>query len=357
MIKNNTEEILWINTLKGACILLVVLYHVVLPGYAESLKQLTGGFIPAALWVNFNIYLSPLRMPAFFFVSGLLAAKAITERSWQTVFTGRITNLFYLYFLWGLIQWFSIYGIVAEINGEPYSHNTNSMYAHSPIEFLILMFKAMSTSWYLYGLALFFLCTKLFHRQKLPLMVVAVLLNYAAQLGFISGWGPESLSQYFLFFVIGAFYSREMIQLSEWRAENLPLWCGLALLAVLHMLVGLNKSIMLCLLAIAGSIALCRFLNQWFSLRFLNWVGKNTLQIYVLHRIFIELFGMAAILFAERHGLFDNPGFSAMWAAFFPIVMVLLCSACSVGVWTVLNRGPGRSLFMYPRLLRVKVSA
>jgi hypothetical protein len=37
--------------------------------------------------------------------------------------------------------------------------------------------------------------------------------------------------------------------------------------------------------------------------------------------------------------------------------MVALCAGCSVGVWTLLNRGIGKNLFIYPRLLRVKVDA
>ena len=67
------------NTLKGGCILLVVLYHVVLPGFEGTLKYLTAGSLPAHIWVAFNTVLSPLRMPAFFFVSGMLAARAINE--------------------------------------------------------------------------------------------------------------------------------------------------------------------------------------------------------------------------------------------------------------------------------------
>lgn len=75
-----SDEISWINTLKGACILLVVLYHTVLPGFEGTLKYLSAGWIPAEMWVQFNTVLSPLRMPAFFFVSGLLATNGILNR-------------------------------------------------------------------------------------------------------------------------------------------------------------------------------------------------------------------------------------------------------------------------------------
>ncbi|MCU5773308.1 acyltransferase family protein [Erwiniaceae bacterium BAC15a-03b] len=354
MNNNKTEEILWVNTLKGACILLVVLYHVVLPGYQGTVQYLTAGIIPARLWIEFNTVLSPLRMPAFFFVSGLLAANAIINKPWKEVFTSRVTNLFYLYILWGVIQWLSIYSISTGITGQRISQNLNSSYSQSPLEFIKLMLLAMSSSWYLYALGLFFLLAKLFHQQRLPLMAGALLLNYAAVDNIIPGWGPESLSQYFIYFLLGAFYSSAMIRLSEWHRSNILPWLLLLALAAVHIWLGLDKSIFLCVLAIVCCIAITRKLNQHFNLSLLNWMGKNTLQIYVLHRIFIEYFGMTAILFALQHQLFSHHLFSLVWAIGFPVAMVALCSACSMAVWTLLNRGMGKSLFIYPKLLRMK---
>lgn len=354
MPSTQKKDIAWVNTLKGGCILLVVLYHVVLPGYADVVPHLTAGQLPARLWLAFNHYLSPLRMPAFFFVSGLLAANAILNRPWKQVFTSRVTNLFYLYFLWGAIQWLMINGVSQGMMGERLSGNLNAAWADSPWQFLKLMLLAMSASWYLYALGLFFLFARVFRDLKLPLLLVAVALNYAAVANIIPGWGPESLSQYFIFFLLGSFYSEILIRWSEWRRGNLLPWTLLLLLTVGHSLLGLEQSLFLCVVAILGCIAACRGLNQLFSLRWLNWVGKNTLQIYVLHRIFIEFFGLSAILFAVGHQLFATPAFSLLWVVAFPPVMTALCVGCSVAVWTLLNRGWGQSLFIYPKLLRMK---
>jgi len=348
------KDIAWVNTLKGGCILLVVLYHVVLPGYADIAPLLTAGQLPAKLWLAFNNQLSPLRMPAFFFVSGLLAANAILNRPWKQVFTSRVTNLFYLYFLWGLIQWLMINGVSVGMMGEHLSGNINAAWADSPWQFLKLMLLAMSSSWYLYALALFFVFARLFRQQKPLIMLLAVGLNYAAVTGIIPGWGPESLSQYFVFFLFGAFYSEILIRWSEWRRDNLLPWTLLLVLTIAHSLLGLEQRLFLCVMAILGSIAFCRALNRMFSMHWLNWVGKNTLQIYVLHRIFIEFFGLSAILYAVGHQLFASQAFSLLWAVGFPPLMVLLCVGCSVGVWTLLNRGWGQSLFIYPKLLRMK---
>ncbi|MDW8846746.1 acyltransferase family protein [Erwinia sp. MMLR14_017] len=356
MNNSNKKEIAWVNSLKGTCILLVVLYHVVLPGYAEMITHLTAGFFPAKLWVAFNNYLSPLRMPAFFFVSGLLAANAIVNRPWKQVFTSRVTNLFYLYFLWGVIQWLMINGVSGEIMGDHLSDNVNAAWAATPLQFIKLMLLAMSSSWYLYALGLFFLFAKLFHKQKGLMLLVAIALNYAAVVKAIPGWGPESLSQYFLFFLFGAFYSSTMMRWSEWHRSNLVPWAILGALTVVHVMMGMHESLFLCVIAILCCIALFRTLNHYFSMRWLNWIGKNTLQIYVLHRIFIEFFGMSAILFAVSHNLFASKAFSLLWAVGFPIAMVALCAGCSVGIWTLLNRGVGKNLFIYPKLLRMKLN-
>ncbi|WP_034915584.1 acyltransferase family protein [Erwinia sp. 9145] len=355
MKPENNKEIAWINSLKGGCIILVVLYHVVLPGYANTIDYLTAGTLPAKIWIAFNDTLSPLRMPAFFFVSGLLASNAIINRQWKQVFTSRVTNLFYLYFLWGLIQWLMIDGVSGEIMGKQLSGNLNAAWAATPAEFIKLMLLAMSSSWYLYALALFFVFAKLFHRFKPALMLMAVGLNYAAICNVIPGWGPESLSQYFVFFLFGVFYSSTLIRWSEWHRGNGWRWATLIALAAVHALLGLPESIFMCTLAILFCIAACRLLNRLFTLRWLNWTGKNTLQIYVLHRIFIEFFGMSTILFATGHDLFSSQAFSMLWAVAFPVVMVGVCIGCSVAVWTLLNHGPGKGLFIYPRLLRMKL--
>jgi len=170
------KEILWINTLKGGCILLVVLHHAIITTFAPSLHHLTAGLLPAQGWVAFNTWLSPLRMPAFFFVSGLLAANAVVKKSWQEVFTKKFSNIVYLYLLWGVIQWLSIHYISTHL-GERLSSSKNAAYADSPLEFIKLLMLSMTSLWYLYALAGFFLVTKLFHQQKRFLLAAAIAAN------------------------------------------------------------------------------------------------------------------------------------------------------------------------------------
>lgn len=89
--KNGT--ILWVNTLKGACILLVILHHSIITTLTPSIEYLSAGVIPAELWDLFNKSISPLRMPAFFFVSGLLASNSVLKKKWSDVFTKKNLKL------------------------------------------------------------------------------------------------------------------------------------------------------------------------------------------------------------------------------------------------------------------------
>ncbi|MBN7120210.1 acyltransferase [Erwinia billingiae] len=346
------NEVLWINTLKGGCILLVVLHHTIITTFAPSLQYLTAGVLPAEIWIAFNKYLSPLRMPAFFFVSGLLAISAINKKSWSEVFTKKFSNIFYLYILWGVIQWVSIYNISANLIGEKLSTAKNAAYAESPQEFVKLLFLSMTSLWYLYALAGYFVVAKLFHRQKMALIVAALLMNYATQFSLVPGWGPASVVQNFVYFLLGAYFSHYLVELSFMNRRNVLILSAFALTGVAHHAVGLYKNPFYCMLSIVFGIVLCRALNNRFNMAWLNWIGRNTLQIYVLHRIFIELLGLTVLTLAVQYSLFDNSAFSLLWALTLPVVAVSTCTAVSLLVWSLLNRGPGRALFLYPVLMR-----
>ncbi|MFC0138746.1 acyltransferase family protein [Erwinia mallotivora] len=309
--------------------------------------HLSAGFIPTRLWLTVNNYLVPLPMPTFFFVSGLLASYGIIHRDWKQVLTGRVIYLFYL----GVIQWLMIRCVSGHIMGGQLSTGSNAAWAETPLKFIRRMLLAMSSCWYLYALGLFFLLAKLFRQQNGSLLLRAVILNNAAVSGVIPGWGPASLAQYPIFFLLGLFHGDMLLRWSEGRRRNVPVWLVLVILAAAHLLPGLRHNLFLPVLSILFSIALCCQLNRWLTLRWLNWLGRNTLQIYVLHNIFIEFSGMSLMRMAAKYQLFADNVFSLMWTAGFPVVMVTICVACSVATGALLNRGLGRRLFIYPTLL------
>ncbi|MBS0972703.1 acyltransferase family protein [Serratia rubidaea] len=344
------NEITWINTLKGICIILVVLNHSIITTLPSALEHLTAGYLSADIWIKFNLFISPLRMPAFFFVSGLLAANAI-NKNWPEVFTKRFRNLTYLYFIWAIIQWFFISLIISPLISMKVSAVENSAYADNIIDFFKFIITGKTSLWYLYALAGYFLLAKLLRKQKYPLIVTSIIVSYAASLGALPGWGLTSICQNVVYFVLGAFFSAELINFCEIKKSNMLLWGVLLIAGIINIKLGIIKNIFTCLLAIIALIIICRELNKKINLSWVNWLGKNTLQIYVIHRIFIEALSGLVLTAGVSYGLFESSRFSLMCTLFYPIIAVVLCIIGSLFIWHCINRGVGRVFFMHPSLL------
>lgn len=349
--QERSGTILWVNTLKGACILLVILHHSIITTLIPSIDYLSSGVLPAKMWEFFNKSVSPLRMPAFFFVSGLLASSSVVKKKWADVFTKKVSNLVYLYILWGILQWLFIKKIITEPLGMQLSDAQNSAYATSPIDFFIFLFKASTSLWYLYALAGYFFFTKLFNTQKYLIIVIAIVLNYVSSLGLIEGWGLVSIAQNMVFFVIGVYLSEIIIGYSELKKKNIIPWIFIITLALINIKLGIGKNIFVCVTAIISSIIICKFLNSNFNMSWLNWIGKNTLQIYVIHRIFVEFFGITFLHLGIDDYWFKNTTYSLIWGVAFPIISVFLYTILSLFVWKLLNNGFGKVLFTHPKLV------
>ncbi|MFD0592404.1 acyltransferase family protein [Catellatospora coxensis] len=92
---------LWADTAKGACIVLVVLWHVVMKDYLQVDWHI-GIPLPGA-WGTLGEQLLPLRMPLFFTISGVFATTALA-RPWRQTARSRIAKFLYLYTAWLLIH-------------------------------------------------------------------------------------------------------------------------------------------------------------------------------------------------------------------------------------------------------------
>ena len=91
----------WADVAKGACILLVVLWHVITKHYLQVDWRLAVP-LPGA-WGLLGEQLLPLRMPLFFAISGMFAAGAVS-RSWRVLARSKVAKFGYLYAVWLLIH-------------------------------------------------------------------------------------------------------------------------------------------------------------------------------------------------------------------------------------------------------------
>ncbi|WP_413724592.1 acyltransferase family protein [Sodalis sp. RH16] len=356
----SAKKIQWINSLKGVCILLVVLNHIITTSYIPSLSVINQHQFITKVWVGINHYLVPLRMPAFFFISGLLAADGVLVRSWNEVLTKKAVNLFYLYLLWCLVQWLCVSLINRDLAFDDWrlmAHN--AAYASSAGQFILYVAAAMSSPWYLYALALYFVICKLWRNHWVLLLGLGAVLNYACILGLVPWWGPASVAQNGIFFFTGCFLGSRIVALLADRRSRLTLLAALTGLALFHWMLTMDKSLFTSALAVCVAILCCQWVNRhwlWHSgpLRALNWIGKNTLQIYVLHKLLTELMAVPALGALVRYHAFDNKLFSQLWLAFYPLAATALCAAGAIAIWWALNRGVGRVLFQYPSLVRTE---
>ena len=151
----------WVDTAKGACIVLVVMMHATL-GVGEAMGG--EGFMH---WIV--AFARPFRMPDFFLVSGLFLSRVI-DRDWRSYGDKRVVHFLYFYLLWLVIQSAFKFG---QVSGGT---------AAGFVEHLaIALVEPYSTLWFIYLLAAFSIATKLLRRVPGPLLLaVAAGLQVAA---------------------------------------------------------------------------------------------------------------------------------------------------------------------------------
>ncbi|WP_309247358.1 acyltransferase family protein [Klebsiella quasipneumoniae] len=283
-----------------------------------------------------------------------MAINSINQKKWSEIFTKKVGNLLYLYLLWGGIQWLFIKGIITNISNQELSDSVNSAYSKDIIEFFFNLATALTSLWYLYALAGYFVIAKIFRNEKEKLIIFSFALNYLAAFGYFPGWGLTSLAQNMIFFLLGVFFSSAIIKLSRFKKENYLIWIAILALVILNVYIGVYKNLFTSLMAIVLSIIVCDVLNSIVNMSWLNWIGRNTLQIYVIHRIYIEILGLSVLTIGVGFHFFDNKLFSFSYSAFFPLVAVVVCTLASIVTWKIINRGFGRSLFAYPSIISQK---
>lgn len=135
----------WPDVARGLCMVLVVLWH----SASWVQDEVYGG--PPAPWVQFGLWVTPLRMPLFFFISGYFSASLMArplryarKRTW---------GIFYLYVIWTFLFLCRLYLPMARSEGP------------APTVTQMITALILPTSfWYLWCLPAFFLLSYLLNR-------------------------------------------------------------------------------------------------------------------------------------------------------------------------------------------------
>lgn len=153
VISKGKREV-WVDVGKAACIVLVVAWHVATKSASDV------GFAGAAWWVMAMNWLAPIRMPLFFFLSGLLFARTVRSpdvlsRTWR-----RGGALFRVHAVW-VIVYMAFFAVVP----------LSTVHATSLRSLVLYIAWGASSLWYLYALCMY--------------MVLAVIVTRVPWLGLL----------------------------------------------------------------------------------------------------------------------------------------------------------------------------
>ncbi|MFK4790072.1 CapA family protein [Microbacterium sp. ZW T5_56] len=183
----------WADALKGALILLVVFWHVVLKTYLQVDWRI--GIPIPGVWGLLSDLIWPFLMPLFLLVSGVFAADALS-RPWARVLRPRVLRFVYLYLLWTLIHTAAMWAFPDFPTFVPRGVG----------EFLEAITISPPNTWYLSALALYFLLARAVRGVPIwAVLVPAVALSVLVAAGLIDVVSNRGSMLYNVaFFLIGA---------------------------------------------------------------------------------------------------------------------------------------------------------
>lgn len=332
---NRAERLAWIDFAKGSAIALVVLYHAVI--YLQGIGV-------AAQWDRLNNALDTLRMPLFFTMSGVLAARVV-RLPFRELFDRRIRLLLYLYVLWTVVQWvfFSLLPPFTLENRRP------------SLDALYLMFVSPNANlWFIYALPLYLSAAHVIRNLRSWLQI-ALAAGVSALFGMgwmgllTTPWGKTG--RYFFFFIAAIHASSWIISVANrarwWHV--LASAAGFAISTLVLTNVAIRRvpftliigGLTAVALGITASVVLSRI--PW-----MNWIrllGAKTLPIYLVHTLPFAV--VCAALLGVARSLPDWLGLIG------PVLLAAIGILVALGVERVCRDVPG--VLSLPRWLRPKL--
>ncbi len=316
------QRTVWADVAKGACILLVVLWHVVMKHYLVIDWRLSLP-IPGA-WGALSEQLLPLRMPLFFTISGVFAVNAV-NRPWRVVGWSKVAKFLYLYAVWLLIHT-AILALVPDFD---------TAHANNALDLLEQLTITPSNLWYLYALALYFVIAKAVRRLPMALVLGAALaLSIVAYAGLLEIPGNRGgVYQNLVFFLAGLRF-RPFVE----RLAAAASWSRVVMIAVPYAGVLLAMAVtgsktwpgvwpVACVVATILGVTVAAQISRWTSLgNALAALGRNTLPIYIIHMPVLALLHLALVspLSADMDGRI-RLALAVVWPIIITALVVWLC--------------------------------
>ncbi|WP_162458324.1 acyltransferase family protein [Pseudactinotalea terrae] len=286
----DTGRLVWIDIAKALAIVLVVQYHV-----ATHASAVFAGLSGWAweLWSELAQVLIPVRMPAFFVVSGVLAANALTRR-WRDVFRPR-----YAAILWPFLIWSVLLTVLIALRGadNPWA---------AILERLPRILQGGDGYWYLSTLVLFFTICRVGRRAPGWLLLGSFILWFFASLvpSVLPDSVPDALAaniyrwaSFGMWFVVGAFGRSIVLRIGArpWWDLMVPAVTSFGLCVWLtgrlresESFSGIPMSKPLSVTGVALLLAVSVLIAKWPAAARLGvYLAARTLPIYVVHAVLV----------------------------------------------------------------------
>jgi len=289
-------RVTWVDVAKGISILLVVLYHV-----WNALNNRSDRVIIPAVWADvIDPVLTFVRMPLFFFVSGLFIGKSVQKNAWPFI-KDKLAGIAYPYVLWTIIHATIMIGLSGVIHAK-----SEITFRQLPY---LLAIKPYAQYWFLYVLFLALMLYLLLTKLKIPSLAIAlfaVLFFYFGDRALLAmhltWYGPAyQLRTFFVYMALGSIFSPWILS----QGHRLPTYSLVALVifpmgalfaAVSYQLTrdaGLGP--MLALGGVASLLSLAILLDRFKLASVFRACGARSLPIFVAH--VIALAAMRSLLF------------------------------------------------------------
>jgi len=302
----SSPRVLWVDYAKGISITLVVLYHV----WAGIERRSDLIPVPEGLYGTLNPVFEALRMPLFFFISGMFAIRTI-RREWRDFIVDKLRAIMWPYLIWSTIQSMISWGL-ARVSGQP----PPFLLIDLPV---LIALDPLDQFWFLYvlflALLLFYFLSKVVRSPLLILGIGFLMLIALSNFDFsvvglgagedrlsLSQWGPFfQVLQFFMYMALGAICGKPLmdnvVNISNRTISWIGIFAALVVVGFIHGLhierdttaifLGLKWPVGLpvALLAVASCLCVAVLLDRLKIGRVLLLFGKYSLYLFVLHVI------------------------------------------------------------------------
>lgn len=322
----------WIDVAKGMAILLIVFTHSGLYLQIHDLPR-------PEWWGPVDRALTTVRLPTFFLISGLFMRNSL-KRTDREFVASKVAPMLWLYLLWTFV-WGATIGV----------------YTHGPVEGMAQWVQSTLTvtngTWYLIALPFYYVVWRA-SRNWSPMilwpLLATVSLVFSMRVVTTGSWGADRTLKLMIFFFIGAHFPDAV----RWIVRTIPAWAALAAVPLLYLAIKPSlpaawmssvRTALFPLLAVPVFLVLARLIDFGRGGKLLRWLGKNTLPIYVIHMIALEL-GVRFI-----PSLILRMSWSLVWAI--PFALTAFSLLLSLAIWRVTRDIPGA--YSLPTTIRDRI--